>query len=406
MKAFVSSTFQDLKEHRQYVIGKLRRAGIVVDPMEDWTATSDEPKKFSVERFRGCDICVLLVARRRGFIPDGESKSITQLEYDYAREKGLTILTYLLDDDAFWQRKFDELDFDPLLRQWRTELASNHGVEFFNHQPQSIDVVPAITRLLAGSEYRKRSKDLLDKIFEKGMISVGYFHYPPLIIAMGANKAPGGLYGTLMNEVAITNKLDICWQQIKLSQLQRAICCSEVDIVLCVFQTPSRCKYADFHAFLHAVTVGGIGLKSFGDVNMSPSTLSRSSAKIVVCEGEIGHEFAINSLKIDSSRLRVVDLIDIDQIVSMVESGFADIALLNSISCRTYIENRQDAGDLRLFYQNTPLAICENGVMTPANQNSLGDWIRDQFHMHRRKAEILAIEEEILSRYEGAIVQF
>jgi hypothetical protein len=139
---------------------------------------------------------------------------------------------------------------------------------------------------------------------------------------------------------------------------------------------------------------------------MSPSTLSRSSAKIVVCEGEIGHEFAINSLKIDSSRLRVVDLIDIDQIVSMVESGFADIALLNSISCRTYIENRQDAGDLRLFYQNTPLAICENGVMTPANQNSLGDWIRDQFHMHRRKAEILAIEEEILSRYEGAIVQF
>jgi hypothetical protein len=42
-KAFVSSTFVDLKEHRAHVISSLRRAGFVVDPMEDWTADSDEP---------------------------------------------------------------------------------------------------------------------------------------------------------------------------------------------------------------------------------------------------------------------------------------------------------------------------------------------------------------------------
>jgi hypothetical protein len=34
-KAFVSSTYKDLKEHRAHVSRTLRRSGIVVDPMED-----------------------------------------------------------------------------------------------------------------------------------------------------------------------------------------------------------------------------------------------------------------------------------------------------------------------------------------------------------------------------------
>jgi hypothetical protein len=47
-KAFVSSTFEDLKAHRAFVIGALRSAGFSVDPMEDWTADADEPRRFSV----------------------------------------------------------------------------------------------------------------------------------------------------------------------------------------------------------------------------------------------------------------------------------------------------------------------------------------------------------------------
>lgn len=58
-EAFVSSTFEDLKEHRQVVIVALRKAGIFVDPMENCTASSDEPKKLSQERLEDCDLCVL-----------------------------------------------------------------------------------------------------------------------------------------------------------------------------------------------------------------------------------------------------------------------------------------------------------------------------------------------------------
>ena len=65
-KAFVSSTYEDLKDHRAHVINALRKAGIFVDPMEDWTSSNDEPKAFSTKRLEGCDLCILPVAFRRG----------------------------------------------------------------------------------------------------------------------------------------------------------------------------------------------------------------------------------------------------------------------------------------------------------------------------------------------------
>ena len=147
-KAFVSSTYLDLKDHRARVIGALRGMGMFVDPMEDWKADSDEPKKISQERMEGCDLCVLLVAFRRGYIPDGETKSITQLEYEAAVKQGVEIRVYLLNEEAAWPRKFDELDKDPNLRVWRTQLGKKHGVEFFSTDASTLDVSGAIGRWL------------------------------------------------------------------------------------------------------------------------------------------------------------------------------------------------------------------------------------------------------------------
>ena len=67
-KAFVSSTFEDLKDHRAHVIRSLRRAGFFVDPMEEWSADSEEPKIFSQDRLHGCDLCVLLVVTSREYL--------------------------------------------------------------------------------------------------------------------------------------------------------------------------------------------------------------------------------------------------------------------------------------------------------------------------------------------------
>ena len=59
--------------------------------MEDWTAATDEPKKFSQQRIKGCDLCVLLVAFRRGHVPKRGKLSITQLEHRKAKSLGIDI---------------------------------------------------------------------------------------------------------------------------------------------------------------------------------------------------------------------------------------------------------------------------------------------------------------------------
>ena len=60
IRAYVSSTYVDLKEHRAYVIGRLTAAGIFVDPMEKWKAASDEPKELSMARVKDCHLCILM----------------------------------------------------------------------------------------------------------------------------------------------------------------------------------------------------------------------------------------------------------------------------------------------------------------------------------------------------------
>ncbi|MBC7820058.1 MAG: leucine-rich repeat domain-containing protein, partial [Planctomycetaceae bacterium] len=145
-KAFVSSTFMDLQHHRAHVIRELRKAGFSVDPMEEWTSAAQEPKVLSTNRLDGCKLCVLLVARRRGHVPDGERLSITQMEADEAKRRGIDVLTFLLDDgisEADWP--WDERD-KPEVEAWRKDIREHAVVSKFTKGPASIDLSPALVR--------------------------------------------------------------------------------------------------------------------------------------------------------------------------------------------------------------------------------------------------------------------
>jgi len=146
LKAFVSSTYTDLSEHRAYVIEILGQAGIFVDPMEKWAAAVGEPKKLSRERLDGCDLCVLLVAFRRGYVPDGDVLSITQQEYEEAKQRGIPVLVFVLKEDTPWRHEFYELDRDQELKRWRGELEQSALVGYFSQSPDSIALAPALFR--------------------------------------------------------------------------------------------------------------------------------------------------------------------------------------------------------------------------------------------------------------------
>ena len=122
--------------------------------MENWTAAADEPKTFSQERVEDCHLCILLVAFRRGHVPNGETESITQLEYRYAKEHDIDVLPFLLDEKAAWPRHFDEMVEDPseqrsadlAVAPWRAWLSEHHGVGSFGTLPHTIQIAPALTR--------------------------------------------------------------------------------------------------------------------------------------------------------------------------------------------------------------------------------------------------------------------
>jgi DNA polymerase III delta prime subunit len=172
VKVFVSSTYIDLKDHRQRVITQLHRAGYHVDPMEDWTSAANEPRQFSLERLDGCQACVLLVGFRRGFVPPGHTRSITQMEYDHARACGIDVLPFLLDDGVTgWPEPYDDRTTDPLLKEWREALGLRHGVERFTADPTSVDVLPALIRWQARQYEREQMKDA-------GFIPAAQFQIP------------------------------------------------------------------------------------------------------------------------------------------------------------------------------------------------------------------------------------
>jgi hypothetical protein len=113
-KVFVSSTYLDNKERRQIVQDAITTAGMVWHGMEIFPAstcsTVDECLRFA----READVLVGIIAWRYGWEPDGEEKSITEMEYDVAGER----LMFLLKRDLPLN---PEKDFDSGPDRWKKQ---------------------------------------------------------------------------------------------------------------------------------------------------------------------------------------------------------------------------------------------------------------------------------------------
>jgi Domain of unknown function (DUF4062) len=106
MKIYVSSTYQDLIEHRAAVDRTLRRMGHDVIGMEQYVAEGNKPLDRCLADVRQADLYVVIVGWRYGYQPVDQPPpgglSITALEYGAAKEAGKTILAFLLDPAVPW----------------------------------------------------------------------------------------------------------------------------------------------------------------------------------------------------------------------------------------------------------------------------------------------------------------
>jgi hypothetical protein len=107
MKVYISSTYQDLVDHRAAVDRTLRRMGHDVIGMEQYVAEGSKPVDRCKADVRAADAYVIVVAWRFGYVPGRtasppDRRSITEIELDEAKVSGKPVLAFLLDPEAPW----------------------------------------------------------------------------------------------------------------------------------------------------------------------------------------------------------------------------------------------------------------------------------------------------------------
>jgi hypothetical protein len=95
---FISSTYEDLLEHRKKVWETLDNYEVNVMGMERFGARKEHPLQTCLSEVEQCDIFVCFISFRLGVIDPLTSLSYTQLEYEKAFELGKEIFIYLIDE--------------------------------------------------------------------------------------------------------------------------------------------------------------------------------------------------------------------------------------------------------------------------------------------------------------------
>jgi tetratricopeptide (TPR) repeat protein len=131
MKVFISSTSVDLLKYRQAAIDVVLRYECKPLAMEYFGSQPEEPTTVCEKEIRECDVFIGIYAHRYGFVPEGKEKSITQLEYELAKELGKDCLCFIVKKDFPWNPEFWEIDKYPKLKEFLEKVKKDNVVEFF-----------------------------------------------------------------------------------------------------------------------------------------------------------------------------------------------------------------------------------------------------------------------------------
>lgn len=93
-QVFVSSTYKDLSEERQEVMQALLELDCIPVGMELFPAADDDQWTLIKRLIDDCDYYVLIVGGKYGSV-NPEGISYTQMEYEYAIEKGIPVISFL-----------------------------------------------------------------------------------------------------------------------------------------------------------------------------------------------------------------------------------------------------------------------------------------------------------------------
>jgi hypothetical protein len=101
-QVFVSSTYEELKEHRDQAVKTILRMGHLPVGMEMFNAADSTQWDIIKRHIDKSDYYVVILAHRYGTIDKEDGVSYTEKEYNYALENGIPCLGFVIDSNTQW----------------------------------------------------------------------------------------------------------------------------------------------------------------------------------------------------------------------------------------------------------------------------------------------------------------
>lgn len=128
---YLSSTYADLVRPRKAVAAAIERLqGHTVVGMESYLASDERPLDRCLADVAMCNYYVGVFAWRYGFVPPGQTRSVTELEFREAVRSNKPRLIFVLDERAKWPKS----SIDPegeRIQSLRRELLDTHLASVF-----------------------------------------------------------------------------------------------------------------------------------------------------------------------------------------------------------------------------------------------------------------------------------
>ena len=150
-KIFVSSTFKDLIDEKIKVMTTIVNCGHLPIGMEQFPAAPIEAWEYIKLLIDNADYYLLLLAGKYGTVHPITGKSYTQMEYEYAKEKGVPVIFLTYKDVN--KLPFGQCESDPAIRQKLEEFRKDASTNL-RQTWESID------------ELAYKVKDSIDKTIE------------------------------------------------------------------------------------------------------------------------------------------------------------------------------------------------------------------------------------------------
>lgn len=133
---FISSTYEDLKEERQALVGVALENNFIPVGMEQFHAAPTRQWNVITKMIDECDFYLLVIGGRYGSIDEEAGISYTEKEYNYAKDKRLPVLVLIKEPSAIVESEKDagEDKYDKMQRldKFRERVKNDKNtVDFF-----------------------------------------------------------------------------------------------------------------------------------------------------------------------------------------------------------------------------------------------------------------------------------